>query len=427
MSSVARVEVVNTGTELLFGSVINTHLSFLAQQLFPLGLRVERQSTIPDGDSIRLAIEESATRSDVILVTGGLGPTSDDVTREIVSELTGRPLRYDDSIFQKISERFKKRGLKITDRTARQAYVPEGATVLPNDHGTAPGIYIPAQEGIPHLFLLPGPPRELRPMFSTYALPILRSLAGGHDLQATIYRTTGLGESQVERIVGERLLAIAGLELGYCARMGEVDVRVVGSKSAVDAADAIIRFELEPYIVTTEEKELEDVVVELLTSRNATLAIAESCTGGLLANRITDVPGSSLVFLEGNVTYSNEAKMRTLGVSAELLATVGAVSKEVAQAMAEGALKRSGATYALSTTGIAGPDGGSDLKPVGTVFIALAHRGSVTLVEKEFFPTDRPSFKRICTQHALEMLRRKILEEGRSSGVAGVQDLQNPG
>jgi nicotinamide-nucleotide amidase len=427
MSSVARVEVVNTGTELLFGSVINTHLSFLAQQLFPLGLRVERQSTIPDGDSIRLAIEESATRSDVILVTGGLGPTSDDVTREIVSELTGRPLRYDDSIFQKISERFKKRGLKITDRTARQAYVPEGATVLPNDHGTAPGIYIPAQEGIPHLFLLPGPPRELRPMFSTYALPILRSLAGGHDLQATIYRTTGLGESQVERIVGERLLAIAGLELGYCARMGEVDVRVVGSKSAVDAADAIIRFELEPYIVTTEEKELEDVVVELLTSRNATLAIAESCTGGLLANRITDVPGSSLVFLEGNVTYSNAAKMRTLGVSAELLATVGAVSKEVAQAMAEGALKRSGATYALSTTGIAGPDGGSDLKPVGTVFIALAHRGSVTLVEKEFFPTDRPSFKRICTQHALEMLRRKILEEGRSSGVAGVQDLQNPG
>jgi nicotinamide-nucleotide amidase len=409
MSSVARLEVLNTGTELLFGSVINTHLSFLAQHLFPLGLRVQRQSTIPDGDSIREAITESATRCDVILVTGGLGPTSDDITREIVAELTGRPLQYDDSIFQKIKERFKRRGLKMTDRTARQAYVPEGATVIPNDHGTAPGLYIPARNDVPHLFLFPGPPRELRPMFNTYALPVLQSLVGEHDLRAKTYRTTGLGESQVERIVGERLLAIPGLELGYCARMGEVDLRVIGSQSAIDAANELIQRELGPYIVTTEQQELEDVVVGLLRANEATLAVAESCTGGLLANRITDVPGSSLVFLEGNVTYSNDAKMRTLGVSSELLSTVGAVSEEVARAMADGALERSGATYALSTTGIAGPDGGTDQKPVGTVFIGFASRGSATLVEKEFFPTDRLSFKRICTQHALEMIRRKIL------------------
>jgi nicotinamide-nucleotide amidase len=409
MSSVTKVEILNTGTELLFGSVINTHLAFLAQQLFPIGLRVERQLTIPDGDSIRDAIIESATRCDVILVTGGLGPTSDDITREIVAELTGRPLQYDDSILQRISERFKVRGLKMTDRTARQAYVPEGAAVLPNDHGTAPGLHIPARNGIPHLFLFPGPPRELRPMFNTYALPILRSLVGNHDLHSITYRTTGLGESQVERMVGERLLAIPGLELGYCARMGEVDVRVIGSQSAVQAGSDLIESALGPYIVTTEEKELEDIVVELLTANKATLAIAESCTGGLLANRITDVPGSSLVLLEGNVTYSNEAKMRTLGVSEELLSRVGAVSKEVARAMAEGALQRSETTYALSTTGIAGPDGGTAQKPVGTVFIGLASRGSATLVEQEFFPTDRPSFKRICTQHALEMLRRKIL------------------
>jgi nicotinamide-nucleotide amidase len=318
-------------------------------------------------------------------------------------------LLYDDSIFQKISERFKKRGLKMTERTARQAYVPEGTTVLPNDHGTAPGIYVPARNGIPHLFLFPGPPRELRPMFNTYALPLLQSLAGNHDLHARTYRTTGIGESQVERMVGNRLLAIPGLELGYCARMGEVDVRVIGSRSAVDAAGELIEGELGPYILTTEDKELEDVVVELLTANKATLAIAESCTGGLLANRITDVPGSSLVFVEGNVTYSNDAKTRTLGVPAELLSTVGAVSEEVARAMADGALKRSGGTYALSTTGIAGPGGGTDQKPVGMVFIGLASRGSATVVEQEFFPTDRPSFKRICTQHALEMLRRKIL------------------
>jgi nicotinamide-nucleotide amidase len=409
MSSVARVEILNTGTELLFGSVLNTHLSFLAQQLFPIGLRVQRQSTIPDGESIRDAILESASRCDVILVTGGLGPTTDDITREIVSELTDRPLRFDDSIFQKISERFKKRGIKMTDRTARQAYVPEGAALLANDHGTAPGLYIPARNGIPHLLLFPGPPRELRPMFNTYALPILRSLAGDHDLHGRTYRTTGLGESQVERMVGDRLLAISGLELGYCARLGEVDVRVIGSQAAVKAASQLIESQLGPYIVTTEEKNLEDVIVELLTASKATLAVAESCTGGLLANRITDVPGASLVFLEGSVTYSNDAKVRTLEVSAELLSTVGAVSEEVARAMAEGALKRSGATHALSTTGIAGPDGGTDQKPVGTVFIGLASRGSATLVEKEFFPMDRLSFKQICTQHALEMLRRKLL------------------
>jgi competence/damage-inducible protein CinA-like protein len=409
MSSLPRVEVLNTGTELLFGSVINTHLSFLAQQLFPLGMRVQRQLTLPDGESIRDAIMESAVRSEIILVTGGLGPTSDDVTREIVAELTARPLLYDDSIFQKIKERFDRRGLKLTDRISRQAYVPAGALVLPNDHGTAPGLYLPAQNGIPHLFLLPGPPRELRPMFNTYALPILRSLAGHHDLHAVIFRTTGLGESQVEKIVGDRLLAIPDLEVGYCARMGEMDLRVVGSLSAINSATALVQRALGPYIVTTEGKELEDVVVQLLRSNNASLAVAESCTGGLLANRITDVPGASQVFIEGNVTYSNDAKIRTLDVSAELLSRVGAVSEEVAQAMAEGALYRSGAKYALSTTGIAGPDGGTRQKPVGTIFIGLASRGSLTQVERNFFPTDRPSFKRITTQHALDMLRRKIL------------------
>jgi nicotinamide-nucleotide amidase len=409
MSSLARVEVLNTGTELLFGSVINTHLPFLGQQLFPLGLRVQRQVTVPDGDAIRDAILESANRCEIILLTGGLGPTSDDITREIVAELTRRPLQFDDRIFQKIRERFERRGLKLTDHVSRQAYVPEGATVLPNDFGTAPGLYLPAQTGIPHLFLFPGPPRELQPMFNTYALPILRSLAGDHDLHARIFRTTGLGESYIEKMVGDQLLAIPGLELGYCARMGEVDIRIIGSQSAVDTAEEFIQGELSPYIIATEEKELEDVIVQLLTAQRATLATAESCTGGLLANRVTNVPGSSAVFVEGNVTYSNVAKTRTLGVAAELISAAGAVSEEVARAMAEGALQRSGATFALSTTGIAGPDGGTAQKPVGTVFVGLASRSLATQVEKLFFPTDRRTFKRICTQHALDMLRKRLL------------------
>jgi len=409
MSSFTRVEVLNTGSELLFGSVVNTHLAFLARRLFPLGMRVQRQTTVPDGDAIREAITESASRCDIILVTGGLGPTSDDMTREIVAALTGRPLQFDETILEKIRERFARRGLTVTDRTSRQAYVPEGAKVMPNDYGTAPGLYLPARDEIPHLLLLPGPPRELCPMVDTYALPILRSLGGIPDLHAKTYRMTGLGESQVEKQIGESLAAIQGLELGYCAGMGEVDVRLIGPQSAVESASILIEHSLGPYIVTTEDKEIEEVVVGLLTSAKATLATAESCTGGLLASRITDVPGSSVVFLEGNVTYSNDAKVRTLGVSESLLSAVGAVSEEVARAMAEGALRRVRSQYALSTTGIAGPDGGTEKKPVGTVFIGLAVAGSATTVEREFFPTDRSSFKRICTQRALEMLRREIL------------------
>ena len=411
MSSAPRLEVLNTGTELLLGSVLNTHLSFLAQQLFPLGLRIQRQTTVPDGSVIRDAILESAPRCEIVLITGGLGPTTDDITREIVAGLTNRPLAYDDSIFQKIRARFQRRGIVLTERISRQAYVPQGAIVLANDFGTAPGLYMPAVNGMPHLFLLPGPPRELAPMFSTHAVPILRGLVPPNDLHVRIFRTTGIGESQVEKTVGEELLAIAGLELGYCARMGEVDLRVLGSRNAVNAAEKIIRSGLEQYIFSDEAKELEEVVIELLRDKSATLAVAESCTGGLLADRLTDVPGSSAVFLEGSVTYSNEAKTRSLGVPVELLSSVGAVSKEVASAMAEGALKKSGATYSLSTTGIAGPTGGTPGKPLGTVYVGLASRYQETCVEKLFFPTDRRSFKRICTQYALEMLRRRIQEE----------------
>jgi len=411
MSSLPRLEVLNTGTEMLFGSVLNTHLSFLAQEIFPLGLRVQRQTTIPDGSVIRDAILESATRCEIILMTGGLGPTTDDITREIVAELTNRPLSYDDSIFQKIRERFRRRGLRLTDRISRQAYVPEGAVVLTNDFGTAPGLYIAAHNGIPHLFLLPGPPRELVPMFTVYAIPILQNLVPVSDLHARIFRTTGIGESYVEKMVGEKLLAIPGLELGYCARMGEVDLRVIGSKIAVTAAEEIVYAALQENIFGDGSKELEEVVIELLREKNATLAVAESCTGGLLADRLTNVPGSSAVFLEGNVTYSNEAKTKTLGVPAELVSSVGAVSKEVARAMAKGVLQRSGATYSLSTTGVAGPGGGTPEKPVGTVYIGLAGRHHGTHVEKLFFPADRRSFKRICTQHALEILRRRILEK----------------
>ncbi|MBW0000541.1 MAG: competence/damage-inducible protein A [Verrucomicrobia bacterium] len=413
MRRIATLELLNTGTELLFGSVVNTHLTYLGQRLFSLGLRIQRQTAVPDGYAIRDAILEAALRADALLITGGLGPTSDDVTRDIVAELTGRPLEYVDGIFAKIRARFDQRGLRMSERIARQAYVPRGATVLDNDFGTAPGLYVPATGQLPHMFLLPGPPRELRPMFEVKVEPFLRGLTAETDLQAIIYRTSGLGESYLEEMVGKDLENFPGIEVGYCARVGEVDLRLIGGAKVLAEADRLVKEKLGDYIVTTEAKELEEVVVRQLTERRASLATAESCTGGHLADRLTDVPGASAVLLEGHVTYSNAAKESTLSVPRELLETVGAVSEEVATAMAEGVRSRANADFGLSTTGIAGPDGGTPAKPVGTVFIGLAEKGKNTRVEKFFFPSDRQTFKQMVSQYALNLLRRRL------AGAAG--------
>jgi len=406
-----RVEVINTGTELLLGNVINTHLAFLAQELFPLGLRVGRQVTVPDGDAIRDALMESFDRAEIVLVTGGLGPTTDDITREITAELLGLKLAEDATVIESIETRFARRAVKITERVKRQAQVPEGATVLHNANGTAPGLYLEhSKDGRAiHLFLLPGPPRELKPMFTDGVVPILRKLIPAGEIpECRTYRAVGIGESNVEAMVGEQLLAIEGIELGYCARPGEVDLRVIGLKAVVERAEAIILPILKDYILAQESRSLEQVVVGRLAKRGEKVAVAESCTGGFLANRITNVPGASEVFVEGFVTYANEAKSRALGIDPGLIATNGAVSKEVAAAMAENARRVAGTDYALSTTGIAGPGGGTEEKPVGTVFIALAAKNAETLVEKHRFPTDRENFKWLVTQTALDLLRKRL-------------------
>jgi nicotinamide-nucleotide amidase len=415
--SPVRVIVVNTGTELLLGDVVNTHLSFIAGEIFPLGLRVERQLAVPDGDSIREALAENFARAGIIFVTGGLGPTTDDLTREITAELLGLELVLDSAIEASISERLRSRRIRLTDRVLRQAQVPRGAVVLPNEYGSAPGLYLIANVNsalpTPHLFLLPGPPRELQPMFQLSVLPILQQIVSQDEsVGYRSYRIVGLGESYVEEAVGAALLRIPGLELGYCARMGEVDLRIIGSRGVVEEADAIVRLQLTDYIISTEGENLETVVVRQLAAQSATLAVAESCTGGLLAHRLTNVPGASKVFLAGYVTYSNEAKASALGVPPELIAKHGAVSEAVAAAMAEGAQKKSGATYALSATGIAGPGGGSAEKPMGTAYYALASEGK-TIVRHLYFPTDRETFKQLTTQSALNLLRERLFGRGR--------------
>jgi nicotinamide-nucleotide amidase len=305
------------------------------------------------------------------------------------------------------------RGIKWTPGIARQADVPAGGEVLPNGNGSASGIYLRAninpQIESPHLFLLPGPPRELQPMFRTFVMPILRSVVMGSDLiERRLYRIANKGESLVEEAIGQAVLAIPGIELGYCARVAEVDVRIVGDAKAIQRADAIITSTLGSSIFSAAEETLEEVVVKLMTQRGQTLAVAESCTGGLLANRITNVSGASAVFLAGYVCYSNQAKADMLDIEPQMIDEQGAVSEQVARALAEHARARAKSDYALSTTGIAGPCGGSPEKPVGTVYIGFASSRE-TIANKLFFPTDRETFKQITTQAALELLRRKLI------------------
>jgi len=407
-----RVVLLNTGTELLAGDVHDTHLAFIAREIFALGLRINERRTVGDGAVIAETLNELFPRAEIIFVTGGLGPTSDDITRDVTAELLGLKLEENAELLASLKKRLRVRGIKWVESIARQAQVPEGAKILPNENGSASGLYLQANINpaisSPHIFLLPGPPRELQPMFRDYAMLILRSIVKGPPaVERRFYKIAVMGESVIEEKIGKKILAIPGVEIGYCARPGEVDVRIIGERTALDEADKIVHAELGGVIFTAGDESLEQVLVQLLTKKKQTLAIAESCTGGLLANRITNVPGSSAVLLAGYVVYANEAKIDILGVDPKLIEQRGAVSEEVARAMAEGARKRAGSIYGLATTGIAGPDGGSEEKPVGTVYVALADEKE-TKVRKLFFPSDRETFKQLVAQLAFEMLRRKL-------------------
>jgi len=410
-----RVILLNTGTELLLGDVQDAHLPFIAREILPLGLRIEERRTVPDSDAIRQTLAELFPRCEILFVTGGLGPTSDDVTREMVADLLGLELRQSSQLLASLRQRLRVRGIKWTPGIARQADVHVGAEVLSNQNGSAPGLYLRANINpeiqSPHLFLLPGPPRELQPMFRAFVIPILRSIVPDSDLiERRLYKIANKGESLVEEAIGDRVLAIPGVELGYCARPGEVDVRIVGKAKAIEQADAIIRSKLGPSIFSAADESLEEVIVKLLAQRNQTLAVAESCTGGLLADRITNVPGASAVFLAGYVCYANQAKIGVLNVDPQLIEKHGAVSEQVACVLAEHARAGAKSDYSLATTGVAGPSGGSPEKPVGTVYVALATSGE-TIAKKFFFPTDRETFKQIATQAALELLRRNLIKE----------------
>jgi nicotinamide-nucleotide amidase len=408
-----RVVLLSTGTELLVGDVREAHLSFIAREILPLGLRIEEQRLVGDGPQIRDALEQLFVRSDILFVTGGLGPTSDDLTCKLVAQSLGLKLERNAMLLANLKRRFKERGVKWNERVAKQADVPGGGQILANENGSAPGFYLKANINTaiasPHIFVLPGPPHELQPMFRESVISILRGIVGTLAIERRLYKIACVGESTIEEAIGGKILAIPGVELGYCARPGEVDVRLIGDPNAIARGNEIIRNELAASIFSTGDETLEQVLVKLLAKRKETLAISESCTGGWLANRITNVAGSSDVFLAGYVCYSNEAKIDILGVDAELIEKHGAVSELVARAMAEGARKRATSTYALATTGIAGPSGGSEDKPAGTVYIALAAAEGQMKVERRFYPNERETFKQLVAQAAFEMLRRKLI------------------
>lgn len=416
------VELINTGSELMLGRTLNTHSQWLCRKLADLGYVVARQVAIPDtAADIQQAVRESLGRADLILVTGGLGPTSDDITRELIAELLHRPLREDPAIAAELRQFFASRNRPMPARNLVQAHVPEGALVLPNPNGTAPGLAMKVQpnplraDAAPSwLIMLPGPPRELRPMFTDAVIPLLQREFPPRVFVCRTIRTAGIGESALAEIIDGPLqtLVTAGLELGYCARPGQVDVRLAArtptAEQLVNDAHALVERLLARNIYAFEDDDIEAVIVRELTTRKQTLAIAESCTGGCIAHRITNVPGASAVLIAGLVTYANDAKTKFVGVRPETLAAHGAVSEPVVREMAEGARRETGADYAVAVTGIAGPSGGSAEKPVGTVFMAVSSAAG-TVAMKQLNRLERETFKEVTTQQVLGMLRRVML------------------
>ena len=409
-----RVEVINTGSELLLGQVINTNVAFLGQKLAELGIKIERQSSVPDGAIIKNILLEAINRSELIIITGGLGPTHDDVSKEMAAELLDVELEEDLETLEQIRKKIESNGSKMRKINAKQAMVPKGAVILKNNNGTAPGIYLNHSingNGV-HIFLLPGPPRELNQMYNDSVDPILRGLIEQNsdiinDCKNLFF--SGLGESDLASRINEIIdSSDPRVEFGYCLKPGGIIFRCVGEKRVVYEAQDKVKESLRKYYLGDGIDSLQEFIVKDLKSKGESLSLAESCTGGLIASLITNVPGASMVFNIGHVTYSNSSKVRVLDVPPDLISLHGAVSQEVVISMAEGSLVKSNSDHSLAVSGIAGPSGATQNKPVGTVYIALASKGMKTVVFNKVYKTDRISFKEKVSMFALDLLRQRL-------------------
>lgn len=406
-------EIVAIGSELLTPTRTDTNSLWLTEKLNDVGIEVMLKTIVgDDGARLEEAVGDAMRRSDIVITTGGLGPTADDITREFTAKAVGRELVYCDDIEEHLRQRFRSWGREMPEINKRQAYVIDGATVLPNPDGSAVGMMADIDGRL--LVVLPGPPRENQPMFTDHVLPRLRENAGDVHVVRRVIKVSGMGESAVDEIAAPIYTRYGDVQTSVLFNKSEVEVHLAARSSDADDAETAVdklsdelATALGKAVFSTNGESMEAVVGRLLKERSETLSVAESCTGGLVGRRITEVPGASAYFIEGAITYSNAAKTRTLGVSPEILEKHGAVSAECAEAMAAGMCKYAASTHAVAVTGIAGPDGGSEEKPVGTVFIGYAGpKGTKSL--KLVLPGDRYLIRWRSSQAALDYLRRQL-------------------
>lgn len=405
-------ELISVGTEILLGDILNTDAQFLSIELARLGISVIHQSTVGDNRERLLAqLKEAADRSDIIILSGGLGPTPDDLTKEVCCEFFGKKMFLHEPTVEKIKTYFSTKGMEMAQNNLKQAMLPKDCVIFPNDNGTAPGMAI-EKDGV-HILVLPGPPRELKPMFRNCAVPYLMQFSDRIIVSHNI-RTFGIGESLMAERVNDLFDAENPTVAPY-AKDGEALLRVTAMARTKEEAENLcepvineIKNRLDGFVYGVDYTCIEEAVIEKLKEKHMKVATAESCTGGLIAKRITDVPGASEVFDCGIISYANEIKHRVLGVSEDDLNKYGAVSEPVARQMAQGALKVSGADIAVSVTGIAGPDSDSTNKPVGLVYIGLADRDNVWVRELRTSRKDRSYNRYVSASNALNMIRLYI-------------------
>lgn len=406
-------EIIAIGSEMLTPFRVDTNSLWLTERLNSLGIDVKLKTVVGDDESrLEEAIRDALRRSEIVISTGGLGPTEDDITRKIFARVLKRHLVLNDEILERLRTRFARRNMPMPEINSRQALVMEGAEILANRNGTAPGMMI--QEGKCTVVMLPGPPREMRPMFDEAIAPVLKQRVGDLVILRRKFSIFGLTESRTDELAAPVYLKFKNPVTTILFKDGQIELHLTAQarKSAdaeklLDELGGQLDEVLGEYIFSRRDETLEEVVGDLLRARGYTISTAESCTGGLVAGKITEVPGSSDYFLEGVVSYSNEAKTRILGVPEAMIIEHGAVSEPVAKAMAEGVRKLANSTFGIGITGIAGPGGGTEEKPVGLVYIALAD-DTQTSVRKLIFPGDRQFIRTLAVNSALDLVRRRI-------------------
>ncbi|MCB2290380.1 competence/damage-inducible protein A [Clostridium sp. CS001] len=408
-----RAEILAVGTEILLGDIVNTNAQYIAKRLADLGISVYHQSVVGDNPERLLeAYTLAFSRADLVIATGGLGPTKDDLTKEVAFEFFGKESVVSEASLKILKSHFKDINRPMTENNLKQAYFPEDAIILPNNNGTAPGCII--EEDGKTVVLLPGPPREMKPMFEEAVVSYLQKFQQG-VLVSKVLRVVGVGESSAAELLEDILDNQTNPTVAPYAKDGEVTFRITAKadtheegEKLIEPMEAEIRSRLGSNIYGEGETTLEGVLSEMLVNKKLTIATAESCTGGMVASVLINYPGISSVFMEGAVTYSNEAKISRLGVKAETLDKYGAVSSEVAGAMAQGIAKTAGTNIGLSTTGIAGPEGGSEEKPVGLVYVGLCINGEVK-TKMLRLSGDRQRIRQRATMQLLDWLRRELL------------------